>query len=444
MRTNTAGARPLTHTHEGGRAKTITHEQSLRRSVLACLLWEDTFYEDGVSIAERIRDAARQVEPIKVAALAVEARTQFRLRHVSLFLVRELVRHPQIEGTGNLVAATLRLVIERADELAEFMSLYWADGKQPLTAQVKKGLAAAVGKFDEYQLAKYYRSKGAESRAVTLRDVLRLTHPKPVDDEQSALWKRAIDGDLKVPDTWEQRLSSGEDKKEVFTGLIKRGRLGYMALLRNLRNMRDAGVDRDLVAGALLTGAPRSRALPFRFIAAAKACPGWEDLIEKPMLLAMGALDPLPGKTAIVVDCSGSMGMPLSRKSEMKMFDAAAALAILVREIGEEVAVYAYGTDVKQVPPRHGFALRDALFSAGVGHATNLGHAINTINADGYDRAIVVTDEQSRDDVPDPVGRHGYVINVAPYANGVGYGPWHHVDGWSEQVIRWISESERA
>ena len=60
-----------------------------------------------------------------------------------------------------------------------------------------------------------------------------------------------------------------------------------------------------------------------------------------------------------------------------------------------------------------------------------------------YDRVIVITDEQSADRVPDPLdGAKGYMINVASAKNGVGYGKWIHLDGFSEAVIRWVHEFE--
>ena len=80
-------------THEGAPARHLTPELHLRRSVSACLLWEDQFYEDGVAIAGRIAELVPQVEAEKVAALAVEAREQMKLRHVPLLLVREMARH---------------------------------------------------------------------------------------------------------------------------------------------------------------------------------------------------------------------------------------------------------------------------------------------------------------------------------------------------------------
>ena len=83
-----------------------------------------------------------------------------KLRHAPLLLVREMARHATHRA---LVAETLAAVIQRADELAEFVAIYWKDGRVPLSAQVKKGLAAAFPKFDEYALAKYDR--GGPSQA---------------------------------------------------------------------------------------------------------------------------------------------------------------------------------------------------------------------------------------------------------------------------------------
>ena len=123
-------------THEGAPAKTIGVEAQLRRSVLACLLWENQFYEDGVEIAGRIAELVPKVAAEKVAALAVEAREQMKLRHAPLLLVREMARHKTHRA---LVAETLARVIQRADELAEFVAIYWKDGRVPLSGAGEEG-----------------------------------------------------------------------------------------------------------------------------------------------------------------------------------------------------------------------------------------------------------------------------------------------------------------
>lgn len=424
----------LPRTHEGAPARNISTELQLRRSVLACLLWESQFNEDGVEIAGRIAQLVPKVEAEKVAALAVEAREKMKLRHAPLLLVREMARHATHRG---FVAETLAQVIQRADELAEFVAIYWKDGRVPLSAQVKKGLAAAFPKFDEYALAKYDRGG-----PINLRDVLFLAHAKPRDEAQAEVWKRLIAGELTAPDTWEVALSSGANKREAWERLLCEQRLGALALLRNLRNMREAGVDESLVLAAL-GSMNTARVLPFRFLAAARYAPQWEEALKQAMLKCAAAQAKLPGKTIVLVDVSGSMTAPLSHRSEMQRTDAAYGLAVLLREIGEKVAVFSFSNSLVEVPARRGFALRDAI-DASQGHgASYLGKAVDGLNQkERYDRLIVITDEQARDTVPAPKGK-GFVINVASNKNGVGYGKWTHIDGWSESVVEYIRTLEQ-
>jgi 60 kDa SS-A/Ro ribonucleoprotein len=432
-------------THEGAPARVLTAEQQLRRSVLACMSWEREFYEDGAEIAARIRALVPQVAAERVAALAIEARERMKLRHVPLLLVREMARYASHRA---LVAETLSRIIQRADELAEFVAIYWADGKQPLSGQVKKGLAAAFVKFDEYALAKYDRA--AEVR---LRDVLFLSHAKPVDAAQAELWKRLAQNELVTPDTWEVALSAAgraegvtklEARLATWERLLAERRLGGLALLRNLRNMQTAGVQEELVLSALSV-MRTERVLPFRFLAAARHAPQWEEALELAMFRSLaGHAGELAGHTVLLVDVSGSMSYPLSKRSEMNRTDAAYGLAILLREIAEKVTIYTFSSFTKRVSARRGLALRDALEQSQPHYATLLGAALDEVEreCDGYDRLVVITDEQAHDTVPDPSGR-GYMINVASNRNGVGYGRWTHIDGFSEAVVDYIAELER-
>lgn len=435
MKTN-AKRQSTAVTHEGAPAIPSKPYTELRRAVLACLLYEDTFYESGVSIADRIKALVPHVPQEKVAQLAIDARTKYKLRHVPLLLVREMAR----TGKGNLVGRTLSEVIQRADELAEFVSIYWADKKQPLSKQVKLGLAHAFTKFNEYSLGKY---KG-DDKAVKLRDVLFLSHAKPKDDEQAALWKRLVDGTLATPDTWEVALSAGKDKKETFERLIREKNLGYMALLKNLRKMLEVGVDETLVRAAISAGAHGSKALPFRFIAAARAAPRFEPQLDAAMALAVEHMRRLPGKTVVLVDVSGSMDEALSAKSELTRLDSACGLAIMAREMCEDCRVFAFSNSIREVPARRGMGLAEAISNSMPHAGTQLGGAVKMIN-DGvkYDRLIVITDEQSASPVPPPTAK-GYMVNVATYKNGIGYGPWVRLDGFSEALLDFIQESESA
>ena len=434
MRINTPVRQAPVFTAQGGPAVRITPEQELRRTVAACMLWESGFYESGQSVADRIKDLVPKCRTEFVAACAYEARTKMKLRHVPLLLVREMARCAAHSGT---VGKLLPDVIQRADELAEFVAIYWADGKQPLSKQVKLGLARAFGKFNEYALAKYNRDG-----AVKLRDVLFLCHAKPADAEQDALWKRLVDGKLTTPDTWEVALSAGADKRATFERLMAEKQLGALAFLRNMRNMKEAGVAHDAVA-AYAQAVDISRVLPFRFLSAARAVPAWETLLEPMMLRACEGREKLAGKTVVLVDVSGSMDDPVSAKSDITRLDAACGVAILLRELCDDVEVFAFSNGVRPVPPRRGFALRDAIGRASGG--TMLGHAVSSMNSQvPYDRLVVLTDEQSADAVPAPRPMtKGYMINVASNRNGVGYGPWTSISGWSEACIDYVAEFEK-
>ncbi len=424
----------MPRTREGAPAvKTLSNEQKLCRAVLSCLLWETEFYEDGEQIADRIVALASAVDPEIVAKLAIEARSEMNLRHAPLLLLTVLAK------TGakreKLVAKTIAEVIQRADELAEFVALYWRDGKRPLSAQMKKGLARAFCKFDAYQLAKYDRPG-----PVRLRDVLFLVHAKPAAAAQAETWKKLAAKALESPDTWEVALSAGADKRDTFERLLKEKKLGYLALLRNLRNMEQAGVDEALVKRAIADRAGAKRVLPFRFVAAARAAPMFDREIDKALQKAIDEQAWLKGRTIVLVDVSGSMDHPVSRRSDLTRMDAAAALASV---INGDVRVFSFSNEIVEVPARKGLAGIDAIVKSQPHSGTYLGKAVAHVNAIKHDRLIVITDEQSHDAVPDPVSRRATMINVASNKNGVGYGKWTHLDGFSEQVLRYIAAIER-
>lgn len=420
-------------TYEGGPAVPVSPEAQLRRTVMTCMLWENGFYEDGQTVAQRIKALVPAIHPNTVAEIAIEAREKQKLRHVPLLLVRELARKPSRCESG-LIAKTLCAVIQRADELAEFLALYWADGRVPLSKQIKRGLACAFEKFNAYQLAKYNREA-----SVKLRDVMFMVHPKPRNEEQAEIWKKLVNGTLESPDTWEVALSAGGDKKAVFERLLAENKLGYMALLRNLRNMAEAGVSQSLVESRLIAGASGSKALPFRFLAAARAVPSWEPMIDKAMQMALVGSGRLTGKTAVLIDVSGSMAAKISERSDLSRLDAAKALAILVRGICDDVRVYRFNHEVREVPARHGMALADSIGKADGG--TYIENAVSFVRGTHPDRMIVVTDEQSADAVGSPQCK-GYMINVATNKNGVGYGDWVRISGWSESVVDFIRQVE--
>ena len=172
----------LTTNHEGALAWRMTPEWELYTTVVTTMGVEDKFYEGGEERVRRIADLVRKVEPEFVAQLAVYTREEMHLRSVPLLLLVELANCHQGDS---LVSKAVGRTIQRADEITELLMCYlWRTGKKDLSGlscQLRKGLAEAFNKFDEYQFAKYNR----KNRKVTLRDALALVHPKPKDDRQA-------------------------------------------------------------------------------------------------------------------------------------------------------------------------------------------------------------------------------------------------------------------
>jgi hypothetical protein len=338
-------------------------------------------------------------------------------------------------------------------------------------------------KFNEYSLAKWNRDG-----AVKLRDVLFLTHADPRiahkalrrremsrgeigseveklgrakvakatkfrgevyrhEGSVAGMWKRLVEGTLATPDTWEVAISACKttaEKKAEWERLLGENKLFALALIRNIRNMREAGVHDSKIKEAI-RAMNVERVLPFRFITAARYNPHFEDVLEEAMFKCIEGMDKLSGTTALVVDVSGSMfGAPISAKSELDRFDAAAGLAVLCRELCENVKVFTFSYEAVAVPNRRGFGLRDAMFKSQDHGGTYLAKALKEINfRHEFDRCIVITDEQTHDGIATPRSTKNYLINVAAYKNGVGYGPWNHLDGFSEAVFNWICEFEK-
>jgi 60 kDa SS-A/Ro ribonucleoprotein len=451
-------------------------EALLRRAVLANLLWEKLFYEKGESVASNIRTLIPQVDPARVAAIAVEARNLQKLRHVPLFIAREMARLNTHKG---YVGELLPQIIKRADELSEFISIYWKDGKQPLSKQVQKGLAQAFHNFDTYQLAKYNRDSEVKLRDVAMLckvkaggnsrlgvDLAKLINKtfypdrtKSGFDVKTAYGLREYEK-LPSPDTWEVAHSAGKGKCETWVRLITERKIGALAFVRNLRAMDELGVPREVILQGFQTINPRWL-LPLNYLAAAKYASRYEREIEELMYRGLATAPKLPGYSILIVDVSGSMGGALSAKSEFNRMQAASAMAVLAAEMCEHISVYATaGNDhsrihqTEVVPPRRGFGLSDAILSK----AARLGGGgiftrqcleyVKTKETAQPDRIIVFSDSQDCDypnkRIPHPFGVRNYIIDVSSESYGVNYdGVWtSEISGWSEHFLAYIAALE--
>ena len=287
----------LTTNHEGAQAWRMTPEWELYTTVVTTMGVESRFYEKGDDRVRRIADLVRKVQPEFVAQLAIYAREMMHLRSVPLLLLVELA---QCHHGDSLVSRAVSRTVQRADEITELLMCYqWRTGKTDLSglnSQLRRGLAEAFNRFDEYQFAKYDRT----NRKVTLRDALLLVHPKPKDDAQAKVFRKILDDKLETPYTWETELSrtgqqhfdSAKEKKEavrkVWQELVASRRMGYMATLRNLRNLLEASIDdASLKQVCAYLSNPEavknSKQLPFRFLSAYMQLQSLVDISKRPL-----------------------------------------------------------------------------------------------------------------------------------------------------------------
>ena len=358
--------------YEGARAYAMTPELELYTAVVTASL-SDTFYEKQDERVERIAQLIGKVSPEFVARLAVYTRTEMHLRSIPLLLLVELAK---IHNGDDLVARAVEKTILRADEIMELLMCYqWRNptgdvrkklGK--LSRQIQNGLQRAFNRFDEYQFAKYDRD-GLE---VKLRDALFLVHPKAKDEQQQAIFDKIVNRQLEIPYTWETELSAlgqqkfdSEEKKlkafrEKWEELINSGKLGYMALMRNLRNMLQADVsllEMQKVANRLsdTEQVSKSKQLPFRYLSAYREIEKVNSTHTATLMNALEAavknsasnIEGFDESTRVLLasDVSGSMWSPISQRSTIRNYDIGILLSMLLRNHCKQVVAGIFGDD---------------------------------------------------------------------------------------------------
>ncbi|WP_343671968.1 TROVE domain-containing protein [Chitinophaga sp.] len=386
--------------YEGAKAYVLTPELELYSAVVTAS-FHDQFYEGSAERLERIRALIRKNDPQFVARLAVYAREKMYLRSIPLALTVELAK----VHTGNsLVSNMVNRVVQRADEITELLAFYALSNNRQdtkklhrLSKQIQKGLSLAFNKFDEYQFAKYNRAA-----AVTLKDALFIVHPKPKDDDQQILFDKIAQDELQVPYTWETTLTAtgqvkysdaGERQKAfryAWEQLIESNALGYMALMRNLRNILQADVSNWMInkVCAQLTDEKavlHSKQLPFRFLSAYRELKQVKhgrtkevlEALETAIQTSVQHLQGFDNDTRVVIACdvSGSMQKAVSARSVVKYYDIGLLLGMLLQYKCENVMTGMFGDKWKVVdfPKKNILANVDAFYAreGEVGYSTN-------------------------------------------------------------------------
>lgn len=288
--------RTTTRNYEGDLAFTLPPDLELYARVCSTALGGEFYTPDANDLLNKVKTLVRKNDPEFVAQLAVYAREEMNLRAIPLVLAVELAKS---HNKTDIVRRMSRRVIGRADELCRIMTYYanankknWYTNKSgqlkmfgKFSNQLRKGIADAFNKFDEYQMSKYNRaylidmsSRNPLYNSIKLRDALFLTHPKPINKAKEELFHKIAQNELAPADTWEKRMSEKQEasKKEIWEGLIGERKMGYMACLKNLRNFIKEGVSTEhieMVARYLENpnAVRNSRQLPFRFLSAYRA-----------------------------------------------------------------------------------------------------------------------------------------------------------------------------
>ncbi|MDR1181998.1 MAG: TROVE domain-containing protein [Bacteroidales bacterium] len=386
--------------HENTPAYKLSPEWNLYTSAVTSSL-SDKFYEKNSERLESLRKLIGENDPQFVARLAVYAREQMNFRSIPLVLAVELAK---VHIGDSLLSQMTARIVQRADEITELLAYYQMANERKgtkklnrLSKQLQIGLQNAFNKFDEYQFAKYNRD--AE---IKLRDALFLVHPKAKDEEQQLIFNKIVEDSLQTPYTWETELSalgqskfeSKEAKKIAFTKkweeLINRGKVGYMALLRNLRNILEAEVSINHINIVCETisskeKALKSKQLPFRFLAAYRELPqinsGYASKImnalEEAVKVVAQNINGFDESTKVLLACdvSGSMQRAISPKSKVMNYDIGLMLGMLLKSRCKNVVSGIFGDTWKIVnlPDSGVLSNVDAFYKreGEVGYSTN-------------------------------------------------------------------------
>lgn len=454
-----------TANNEGHVAYSMTDKSKLVTQVLTSFLNEQKFYSrDDSDMIATIQRVIKQDADF-VSRLAVFARREFNMRSVAHVLTAYLAHEP--EGKP-YTRKTVKGICLRGDDATEVMAFYLSTFGKPIPNSLRKGIEDVFGGFDEYTLAKY---KG-EGNAVKMRDLLCLCRPAPKDDAQSAMWKRLLEGKLETPMTWETQLSANGNNRETWEKLIDSGKVGYMALLRNARNIINANprnIEKVWQTIENPNAVKRSKQLPFRFLSAYKQIQGIAgsrglDALEAAVEAATANVPKLPGKTLIAVDTSGSMTGLVSAKSDMRCGEVGMMLGLIANKICDDSLFYTFDTSIKKYPLSRRTAILDTCVNkTSLGGGTNMDLPFDLMirNKIKADRVIIISDNEcnrggswyihktvqaNADEYRRMVydGLWVHAIDLTGYGTQQFHGPKTNIiAGWSEKVFNFILLAEQ-
>ena len=460
----------MTKNKEGHVAYSMNDKELLMSQVLTTFFNEKKFYGDNSK--EIIENATKIIAnggAKFVANLARYTRKEMHLRSVSHVLTCIVANHNNSKLYTKVVVAD---VVERADDITEILACYLNMFGKPIPNALKKALAIAMNRFDAYAFKKY----NGGNKSIKFKDVLKLTHAKPKDAKQEKIFNQILNDSLPSIQTWQTELSEKGNNEESWEILIENNKLGYMAALRNLRNIIKANPKNIDKVYELLTNKDavlKSKQLPFRFFAAyqelknvSKAGTKVFDVLETALEYSVENMQKLPGTTVIAIDTSGSMGGSISNNSDIRCADIARLLAVLATRICDNAIVYTFDTRLKKqsISTRNGIietAMNIPFNGGGTNMELPLQEMINEkIKAD---RLIMFSDNvincgwyNYKQTCEHLAAQYRKEINSDLWTHAIdlqGYGTQQFdgartniIAGWSEKVLDFISlaETDRA
>jgi len=487
-------------TFEGGAGFARDAKSELFLLAVTNMVGEQTFYETADNRDSRYTELVHAVavsDPDWTARFLAWLRSGANMRSASLVGGLEAAKAMIAAGIpgGRQVVAS---VLQRPDEPGEALAYWTSTHGRAIPKAIKRGVADAAARlYTERAVLKY----DTASKGFRFGDVLNLTHVTSNAGWRGDLYRHILDRrygrDIEIPGslrmiggnailraraakdpsilleaplgdagmTWEDVLSlagSTVDKAKLWEALIPS--MGYMAMLRNLRNFDEAGVsDEAAQAVASKLADPdevaRSRQFPMRFLSAYRAAPSlrWGYTLEKALDASLANIPELSGRTLVLVDTSGSMNSGFSRDGSLMRWDAATVfgLALARRCTGADVVSFSSGgwgrNGTMEFPTQRGESLLksvDRWKSGGyfIGGGTDTAGAVEA-HYDGHDRVVILTDEQATyggyGDVTAavPKDRMVYTWNLAGYRHGhapSGTGTRHTFGGLTDAAFRMI------
>lgn len=445
----------------GHAAYKMKDKEKLITQVLTSFFNESKFYGDNSAEMQKTIKSVIASDPAFVAKLAVFARREFNMRSVSHILVAYLAH--EVEGKP-YVKKAIKAVTLRGDDVTEIMACYLSMFGKPIPNALRKGISDAMQGFDEYTLAKY---KG-NGKSVKMRDLLCLCRPTPKNEAQSDLYKRLLNDELEIPVTWETELSANGNNTETWEKLIDSGKVGYMALLRNLRNILKANpsnLEKVLSTIENPERVRKSKQLPFRYLSAYKELSDIGgsrvfDVLENAVEASIENLPKLDGTTVIAVDVSGSMGDPVSEKSKVRCYEIAMLLGLMANKICDNSIFYVFNNRIEKYAVSHRSGILETTLQSRCSGGTYMYLPFEKMLADNVnaDRIIVISDnacnggyrnspvQSFADNYRRITGNDIWVhaIDLQGYGTQQFYGKKTNViAGWSEKVFDFIKLAEQ-